>query len=297
VTSVNARLPVLAEGSCSLDHARPRHHVLGSSYSQEPARRARRLLHGREAVPYKSIETHVILTDVATIDERDYQIIVLIAKFKQLTAAHINELLFNDTKTHLPCHRALHRLMDMGYLRRIEFRIVGGSRGGSGRYVYIIGREASRLMAAKYSPTTSIDYHALAIADTYRELVRLERAGRFTIAHYDTEPSCHQTIQGHELKPDMFVSLSKPNVPVLNAWLEVDRGTEYSNQIKSKLVRYLKASEVATTDDVDMWPRIYWIALNNERRNTLAKIIRQGKPEQQDLFRVITMAEVSTTFG
>src|SRR3954447_17203603 len=122
---------------------------------------------------------------------RDRQIVQLIARFKQATSKQIHELLFSANASRTPADVALKRLTTRGYLHRIERRTVGGARGGSGQYVYALGRRGFFMFfEGRYSPARSVDYHALAILDSYIVLRRLELAGRLSIVGLSTEPDC-----------------------------------------------------------------------------------------------------------
>jgi len=234
---------------------------------------------------------------MTALDQRDYATVQLVARFKQMTAAQIHELLFFSLSSHMPCHRTLHRLMTQKYLARIERRTVGGAKGGSGQYVYFLGVAGHHLMReGRYNPARTIDYHALAIVDTYIQLARLEREGKLRIVGYSTEPDCWVNVAGHELKPDMYVELERGR-SVVKLWLEADLGSEGQKQIKGKLLRYWRAFDAADSEQWPEWPRILFVCVDDWRANELAWIIRQGKPEQQALFRVTTDKEFAKSFG
>src|SRR3954447_10297306 len=126
-----------------------------------------------------------------------YRLIVqLIVRFKQASSRQVHELLF-PTVTYTPGDRALKRLTDRRSLARIEGRTVGGSRGGSGQYVYGLGRRGFYMhFDGRFSPPRTVNYHALAILDTYIALRRLELAGRLQVLGLSTEPDCWLRIGG-----------------------------------------------------------------------------------------------------
>src|SRR3954447_9498518 len=143
--------------------------------------------------------------DALDLSGRDRQVVQLIARFKQASSRQVHELLFPGV-TYTPADRTLKRLTDRGYLTRIERRTVGGSRGGSGQYVYGLGRRGFFLFYdGRFSPPRTVNYHALAILHSYIVLHRLQRAGRLEIAGLSTEPDCWVKIGGNELKPDLYV--------------------------------------------------------------------------------------------
>ena len=119
----------------------------------------------------------------------------------------------------------------------------------------------------------------------------------------------------------MFASLALPNARRSRIWFEVDRGTEYSKQIRGKLLDYCKAFESAddawpdfllardeagnvlfddeqyevqgqftqiTREPRRMFPRILWVALNDLRAEQLRRLISYlGTDERRRLFHVL----------
>ena len=235
---------------------------------------------------------------MTTIDQRDAAVIQLVTRFRQLTASHIRELLFAHLASHTPCDRTLRRLVDQQFLMRLEFRRPGGSDGGSGHYVYQLGREGHKqYRKGAFKPWSTINRHALAIADTYLALVRLERQGIISINGYTTEPNCHVQVGKHKLEPDLYISLNRlssgQHRPL---WLEVDRDTEHDTHIKKKLANYWHAYSEADASQFPEWPGVIWIALTDWRAKELRTTIAQGPKEAQKLFRVMTLDEFAASF-
>jgi hypothetical protein len=84
--------------------------------------------------------------------------------------------------------------------------MAGGARGGSGQYVYSLGRRGFyQYFEGGYSAARSVNYHTLAIVDCFVTLRRLEREGAFKVLAMSTEPDCWAVIGGVELKPDLYV--------------------------------------------------------------------------------------------
>src|SRR6185312_6603829 len=170
-----------------------------------------------------------------TLQERDHQILRLISRFKQCSSKQIATLLFHSSGSATSQKRALDRLVDRGYLARVEHRLVGGVRGGSGQYVYQLGRVGwYTYQGGSYSPRRTVDYHALAVVDAFITMVGLERAGLVTIVGVSAEPDCWLTFGGIEVRPDMFVELAKDGQK-RRLWLEIDLGTEGQRQVNGKL--------------------------------------------------------------
>lgn len=216
----------------------------------------------------------------SAITGRDLAIVQLVVRFGQLSSQHIHQLLF--TSSYTPSNRALRRLTDEGFLHRIERRIVGGSQGGSGQYVYSLGRRGYYLhFTGRYEPSRAIRFHSLAIADTYVKLRSLERAGRLSIAGYSTEPDCWVL----PLKPDMYVDLVRPSGS-LKAFFEVDMGSEGQGRIRAKLETYYRAY---SEWEGPVFPLVIFVAIDREREKELKWVISQIGREAQTLFQVCTL--------
>jgi len=237
---------------------------------------------------------------MTTIDQRDSHIIQLVSHFHQLTTAQINELAFADSTSPMPCHRALRRMLAQDFLMRVEHRLIGGQRGGSGQYVYQLGWEGYRQYGeGPFRPWTTVNLHTLAIADVYVALVHLERQGLLSILEYQTEPDCHTTVGRYDLKPDLYVDLERVTTDKdrnLKIWFEVDRGTERPIRIRTKLERYWHARQVNDITNWPIWPVIVWLVDTEKRATELRRIVSKGPEEARRIFRVMTMADFIASF-
>jgi len=228
------------------------------------------------------------------IHDRDRQIVLSIAKFGQLASAHIAALHFNDLASGTPMWRAMTRLADRGYVKRIERRLVGGNGAGSGQFVFQLGSAGHALSRrpGRFWPFRTVDYHTLGIADAHVELLRAERAGRVRIDGFSTEPDTWQVIAGADLRPDYHVDVAdlvkRRNISL---WIEIDMGTERQKAIKDKLARYWHAYQHATEDDLSSFPLVLFIAPDDARARELRWIIERGDKDAQALFLVSTMPE------
>ena len=229
------------------------------------------------------------------ISDRHRSIINHVYQFKQLTSPQIRELDFDSLHSPTPCYRALTLLVEHEYLAIIE-PPHGGPHGGMGPRAYRLGRAGHRLMRDdEYRPVNTVDPHTLAIGDTHICVVRLERAGVLKITALLTEPDCHQQIGDQDVRPDMFDELTFPKGKIrIN--FEVDmaryrRKSESAAQIKEKLVRYWRAYQEA---DMEFFPLVVFVCFDEWRQRELTYLIRQGKPEQQELFRSFMLEDLST---
>jgi hypothetical protein len=225
------------------------------------------------------------------IDQRDLTIIQLLNRFGMLSSAHIRELVFFDLKSSTSYDRTIKRLLSSRYIARVERRLVGGQRGGSGVFCYCLGAEGWRLCSreGRYQLPRSINYHSLAIADVYVTLRRLERDGKLQIAGYLCEPVCHVTIDKYKLTPDLFVELRLLSGQTVRRMVEVDQGSEGQRQLTEKLERYAGAYQKA---DETTWPPhqlVLWIAPDDHRLQELAWLIGRMDENDRHLFRALTL--------
>src|SRR5579859_2650565 len=171
---------------------------------------------------------------------RDALVVELVGRFRLMTAEQIRAVAFPGLASKTPLDRSLIRLTASGYLRRLA-RFVGGFGGGSGQYVYQLGREGWRMLVkgGTYRPLRVVDLHTLTITECFVALHGLERDGQLTVISYQPEPGCHLSVAGTPLTPDAYVELglAAPRLK-FRYWLEIDRDTENMDTIKHKCVRY-----------------------------------------------------------
>lgn len=228
------------------------------------------------------------------IHDRDRQIVLSIGRFGQLTAGHVRTMHFHDLASLTPSYRALDRLVERKYLARIERRMVGGNGAGSGQYVYQLGSAGWALCQreGRYWPFRTVNYHTLAIVDTYVELLELERVGKIRIEGFATEPDSWLNIAGSDLRPDLHVELADLHRQrSLSLWIEIDLGTERQRAIKDKLARYYHAWQFADERQLSVFPLVLFLAPDDVRARELRWIIERGEEEAQKLFLVSTPSE------
>lgn len=234
----------------------------------------------------------------AALSARDRAVIRLVAYFRQLTALHLQTLLFHDITSRTPVHRTLRRLTDLGYLQRIEHRLVGGSRGGSGQYVYQLGSRGFYMHGeGKWRPWRTVNYHALAIADCYVAIRQFERAGQLRVLGFSCEPDCWVTIGRSELKPDLRVDVERPGQARTLFWLEIDMATEGQKQLRGKLESYWRAYNDADVAEWPVFPLVLWVVVDAERERELCWLIEQLPEQARALFRVCQLDTLSTGLG
>jgi Replication-relaxation len=184
-----------------------------------------------------------------------------------------------------PLDRSLMRLTAGGYLRRMA-RFVGGFGGGSGQYVYQLGRLGWRTLGkgGTYRPLRVVDLHTLTIAECFVALHGLERQGELTVISYRPEPGCHLSVAGVPLTPDAYVELGLQTRKLkFRYWLEIDRDTENMDTIKGKCVRYWRAYQ-AWQEEV--FPFVVFVVPDGARQREIERVIVGGPAEAQALFKV-----------
>jgi DNA-binding PadR family transcriptional regulator len=223
---------------------------------------------------------------------REVEVVELVGRFRLMTAGHIRELVFEAQASSTPLDRTLKRLTDNGYLVRLG-RMVGGYGGGSGQYVYQLGRKGWQFLrkGGGYRPLRIVDQHTLAIADCFVDLKRLERGGDFAVIQYTPEPASHRTVGTTLLTPDAYIELGGfSQRRKLLFWLEVDRGTENADTIRGKCSRYRRAF-LAWSGDT--FPLVVFAVPDAIRQTELTRIVAGGPADIQDVFRVYLLGEVA----
>lgn len=292
----------------------------GSLRESNSPRATRRSAGGLAGAEVKTPDSREVLE----LAGRDRQIVQAVARFKQLSSSQIRKLIFH-TSSHTPLDRALHRLTNQQFLIRIERRIVGGSRGGSGQYCYALGRRGYYMrFGGGFRPDRVIRYHTLAIADCFIAIKQLEDQGVLAVSGYSTEPDCHIVLGGVQLKPDMYLDLRTARES-LKLFIEQDMGTENQKQLRGKLETYFKAwsdadarnhpQHLFVRDDQgnklmeevlveDKWikvpklmfPKVVFVAVDAEREAELNWLLTQISKEAKQLFQVVTVDTIDTLF-
>jgi hypothetical protein len=220
---------------------------------------------------------------------RDAEVVALVGRFRLMSAEQIREVLFFGQRSKTPFDRAIKRLTEAGYLARLG-RIVGGYGGGSGQYVYQLGRVGWRHLGkgGGYRPLRVVDYHTLHIADCFVMLKQLERGGELSVLRYDADPLSRQTVGDLLLTPDAYVEIGVPATRQRFAfWLEVDRDTENAEVIRGKCVRYWRAYQAWPGE---VFPYVVFVVPDASRQRELERIMAGGPAEAQELFRVSELA-------
>jgi hypothetical protein len=205
-----------------------------------------------------------------------------------VAAEQIRKLLFFGQRSKTPLDRALKRLTDTGYLARLG-RLVGGFGGGSGQYVYQLGRKGWQYFGkgGGYRPLRAVDYHTLTIAECFVILKRLEQGGELAVIRYDADPASRLTVGQIQLTPDAYAEVGVEALKRKWAfWLEIDLDTENAEIIRGKCMRYWRAFQAW---DGDVFPYIVFVVPDQTRKQELERVIAGGPDEAQEIFEVYQM--------
>lgn len=237
-----------------------------------------------------------------TLTDRDRKIVQLVARFSQASVSDVHALLFAHNESRTPCDRALQRLTLQTYLRRVERRAIGGRQGGSGQFVYCLGKAGHREYGRhvhkdgtsyipRYNPKRKIDYHALGIMETFRIFTDKARVGEFDILGYTTEQNgdAWQWIGPDWLQPDLYIELGRDGKR-RQYYIEVDMATESHGHIIAKYQRYWRACKAGY--DTDAWPkvrRVMFAAIDEERAAELQWLLRRVDSESHRIFDFVAI--------
>lgn len=228
----------------------------------------------------------------APLSARDRAVVELVARFRQLSAAHIHTTLFADCASHTPCDRTLKRLCERGFLTRLA-RPVGGDGGGSSQYVYQLGRSGWRLLGrtGAYWAARTVNLHALAVADCFVLLQLAERDNHLAVLRFDVEPASHRTVDNILLTPDAYAEVGVVARRMrFSLFLEIDRGTEHARVIAEKCSRYWHGFQQWTDEH---FPYVMFVVPDASRREQVSRITAGGPAPASALFRVVEL----TTFA
>lgn len=221
---------------------------------------------------------------------RDSEIVETTDAFGQLSSGQIWAIHFQENASKNSMDRVLQRLVKNKLLSRIERRMVGGTRGGSGQYVYQLGSLGHDFLGKRgvFAPAhRTVKHHMLEIVDVFLRFQAEERAGNIRILNYLTEPDTHVEIAGAKLRPDLFLEyeLTEKHEAV-SLWVEVDRGFESLSVISSMIGRYVHVMNHATEDDLETIPMILFVVPDERRQRNISNVVKREAGEYVNMFSV-----------
>lgn len=235
-------------------------------------------------------------TAAPLLSERDQAVVELIGKFKQMTHSQIRMSLFSELASLTPVDRTLKRLLAQGYLSRLR-RPVGGDGGGSGQYIYQLGRAGWKLLdrPGHFWAPRAVNLHTLAIADCYGAFRQAEDRGELEIIEFTTEPICHQNVGPIRLTPDAYAEVGRRARCLKHTlWLEVDRGSEHRSTLGEKCSRYWHAFQCWRDE---FYPQVTFVVPDLPRKLVVEEVIAHGPADATALFKVLLAREVGDYFA
>ncbi len=246
------------------------------------------------------------------LSERDRRILEHVAQLRLLRARQIQSLLFPDEQHASAataarcCRRVLERLTRDRLLVRLERR-VGGVRAGSASFIYAIGPIGHRVIQPLGTrrrltePSYRFVDHTLAIADLLVELTIHARAGTWELVQWESEPNSWRdvvTLGGTiTLRPDLFLVLAV-NEYELRWFIEVDRATEHLPAITRKCRLYNTYYRSGGEQQRHgVFPRVLWIAPDEQRADWLRKAIAADRRLAAGLFGITTSEHALTALA
>lgn len=234
------------------------------------------------------------------LSERDHQLLLTVAHLHLVAGQQLRRLYYSDSEAGRRLARLdLARLVKWRVLARLSRRI-GGERAGSEGYVYaldVIGQRIVHPGPRRYrAPRTAglpFVAHVVAVSELYVELWQQSRRQDFVLLRFDAEPACWRQFHGPGgrrlvLKPDAFVISASGDYEDRH-FVEVDRGTESLPRITGKAKIYLDYWQSGREQETDgVYPRVLWIAPDEERRSQLVEALSGVQPKHWRLFATST---------
>ena len=228
----------------------------------------------------------------------DHLVIDVLAQVRMASGGQLNRLIWPTTPSGArTCRRRLERLSELRVVTRLH-RQVGGVKGGSQGYTYALDVNGQRLAQTRTQqsirrPTPSdlfVD-HTLGVTEVY---VVLHEEPAAELLTFEPEPSCWRQFTGPAgrtvtLRPDAYLAWAIDEWE-LNAFVEVDRSTEYPGRIARKAEQYVRYWRTGTEQRTnEVFPTVLWLVTTNRRAEVLRTVLAE---QEVALWEVLTMGEL-----
>lgn len=245
-----------------------------------------------------------------SLSERDVAILASLRAHRLLRTAHVRRLHFGVGHATVgaatgAAMRVLTRLESHGLVSRLERRI-GGVRAGSSGIVWQLGATGERLLRAMHGerrrrrytePSAAFTAHTLATADLAVTLREAADRHEIELLDLQTEPACWRSVVGPTgavewLKPDLYAVTATSDYE--DHWfLEADLATEHPPVVvrKAKVYQRYAATGVYQTRH-GLFPAVIWVVPDRARRDALQTALAADHTLQQELFSIVTAADV-----
>ncbi|RSM82554.1 hypothetical protein DMH04_25520 [Kibdelosporangium aridum] len=193
---------------------------------------------------------------------------------------------------------ALQRLTELRLIIRLERR-VGGVRSGSQGFCYVLSglgqavldleEPAPRRHRRVVETKPAFHNHALAVTETFVQVVERCRSRRAQLLEWSGEPRCWRRFAGSHgqvltLKPDSYARLAMDDYE-LSTFLELDLDTESLPTITRKLdlyVAYWRSGIEQHRHGV--FPAVWWLVPSLARLDAISSAVRRLPEDVRDLF-------------
>jgi hypothetical protein len=147
-----------------------------------------------------------------------------------------------------------------------------------------------------FEPSMHFLTHMLAVSQCYVRLVEIGRSSKIGLLKADTEPSSwrpyNRTGKIVTLKPDLF-AITVCGVYEDHWFIEVDLATEAPIRIIEKCEQYYQYYRTDMEQkQYGVFPLVVWIVPDEKRKESLRRHLREHFTKGQNLFVVITLAEL-----
>ncbi len=268
----------------------------------------------------KTTILEINMIDVS-LEDRDRELMQLIRRFRFMRTDQLCKIFFSKPEGTERAKlsrttRCLHRLEKWGVLSHLPRR-VRPNRGGTYGLVWRLTETGIRVLnlgrtGAKrqrpYEPSETFLEHTLAVADIYTDIVTLCQSRDYlNILDERIESEAAKTFRypdspfviNKEIKvwPDLYVKLQNRDEKgdtVTDRWfIEVDRGTERSKELKEKCERYvIYCKSGRTKKDYGSNPSTLFVVPNERRKEQITAIAKEAT-EYKKMFYVVTREELA----
>jgi hypothetical protein len=235
---------------------------------------------------------------------RETEVLVRLACFGYLNSKYLEEFLF-DGSTLTTRSRAVTTQQILVRLRRRGLvaatpGLVGGPSGGSARLAYYLTGAGQRLVDTLESRThghwkrrgTLFVGHALATAEL---ALAFRRAARSHAGHdlreWESDWDAAEWLQPSRVVPDGRLVYRTPSWEI-DAFVEIDLGTERTSRYVAKLREYLSAWRSGSwRARLASWPLVLTVTTSSRRASALRGASEQLLRSQRDALRVTRATE------
>jgi len=238
------------------------------------------------------------------VGERTSRMVNGIADFGHMRTDQIVELYYPTSKSPSTWHGRLSRLIELGTLSKVPYRLQDSPRGGSPMGCYQIGKTSWRTFYGDTKYEAVKDQHKLEHTlfnvDIYILAKRLERQGLLTFIEASVEEPI--TAAGVIVKADQFWHLNLLRRSETGYfWIEADTDNENKSKIQTKIHNYvhlLNSGEYVITDDDghERFPEVIFVVKDGEGATARVRELKRWIAEIENvpewLFTVVTYSDL-----